>query len=57
MRFVPTPLSGAFVIELDKRDDDRGFFARVFETEFPEPAVRINTDLLDPEGPGFSDAQ
>ena len=30
MRFVPTPLPGAFVIELDKREDDRGFFARFF---------------------------
>ena len=35
MRFVPTPLAGAFVIELDKREDDRGFFARFFcEREF-----------------------
>src|ERR1700751_3804387 len=35
MRFVPTPLDGAFVIELDKREDDRGFFARAFcEREF-----------------------
>ena len=24
MRFVPTPLEGAFVIELDKREDERG---------------------------------
>jgi dTDP-4-dehydrorhamnose 3,5-epimerase len=30
MRFVPTPLEGAFVIALDKREDERGFFARVF---------------------------
>ena len=37
MRFVPTPLAGAFVIELDKRADERGFFARFFcEREFGE---------------------
>lgn len=35
MRFNPTPLAGAFVIDLEKRGDDRGFFARVFcEQEF-----------------------
>jgi len=30
MRFESTPLSGVFVIHLDKRGDERGFFARVF---------------------------
>lgn len=30
MKFIPTPLSGAYVIELEKRGDDRGFFARAF---------------------------
>lgn len=35
MIFKPTPLPGAYVIELEKRGDDRGFFARVFcEREF-----------------------
>lgn len=35
MRFLTTPLEGAYQIELDKRGDDRGFFARVFcEMEF-----------------------
>src|SRR5262249_34575342 len=28
MRFRKTPLAGAFVIELDRREDERGFFAR-----------------------------
>src|SRR5262249_24762739 len=28
MMFVETPLSGAFVIELEKHEDERGFFAR-----------------------------
>jgi dTDP-4-dehydrorhamnose 3,5-epimerase len=30
MIYRSTPLAGAFVIELEKRGDDRGFFARVF---------------------------
>ena len=30
MKFIPTPLNGAFVIELEKRGDERGFFARAF---------------------------
>lgn len=30
MKFIPTSLSGAFVIELEKRGDERGFFARAF---------------------------
>jgi dTDP-4-dehydrorhamnose 3,5-epimerase len=35
MIFNQTPLKGAFVIDLEKRGDDRGFFARAFcEKEF-----------------------
>jgi len=30
MEFVATPLAGAFVIELDRQEDERGFFARSF---------------------------
>lgn len=30
MIFNETPLKGAYVIDLDKRGDDRGFFARAF---------------------------
>ncbi len=30
MIFRETPLEGAFVIDLEKRGDERGFFARVF---------------------------
>ncbi|MEX2535691.1 MAG: dTDP-4-dehydrorhamnose 3,5-epimerase [Trueperaceae bacterium] len=30
MIFTPAPLSGAFVIDLDRREDERGFFARTF---------------------------
>lgn len=30
MKFIETPLRGCYVIELEKREDDRGFFARAF---------------------------
>ena len=30
MIFTPTPIPGAFVIELEKREDERGFFARAW---------------------------
>lgn len=30
MKFIPTPLAGAYTIELEKRGDERGFFARAF---------------------------
>ena len=30
MKFTETPLTGAFVIELEKRGDERGWFARAF---------------------------
>jgi len=35
MKFHPTGLNGAFTIELEKRNDERGFFGRAFcEKEF-----------------------
>ncbi len=35
MKFHETPLDGAYLIELERRGDDRGFFARFFcEKEF-----------------------
>lgn len=30
MHFKPTPLEGAFLIEIEKKEDERGFFARTF---------------------------
>lgn len=44
MKFAPTPLAGAQVIELERMEDERGFFARSFcEEEFRrhglDPAV------------------
>lgn len=51
MRFIETPLSGAYLIELEQRADDRGFFARLFcEREFADAGletrfVQINNSL------------
>jgi len=51
MIFTPTPIPGAFVIELEKRGDDRGFFARAFcENEFSTHGlsprfVQVNNSL------------
>ncbi len=48
MIFTPTPIAGAYVVELEKRGDERGFFARLFcEREFeaaglPSKFVQIN---------------
>jgi dTDP-4-dehydrorhamnose 3,5-epimerase len=37
MKFTETKLTGAFVIELERREDERGFFARAFcQDEFAE---------------------
>jgi dTDP-4-dehydrorhamnose 3,5-epimerase len=37
MIFTPTPLPGAYLIDLDKKGDDRGFFARAFcQNEFQQ---------------------
>jgi dTDP-4-dehydrorhamnose 3,5-epimerase len=33
MRFIQTPLPGAWVIELDELSDERGWFARTFDAE------------------------
>jgi len=33
MRLQPTPLRGAWVIELDQLDDERGWFARTFDID------------------------
>ncbi len=51
MKFIATPLADAHLIELEKRGDDRGFFARFFcEQEFAAAGletrfVQINTSL------------
>jgi dTDP-4-dehydrorhamnose 3,5-epimerase len=51
VKFVETPLSGAYVIDLEKSEDDRGFFARFFcEREFADHGletrfVQMNNSL------------
>jgi len=56
MKFTETPLKGAYVIELEKRGDDRGFFARFFcEREYQAHGlnhhiVQINNSLSKVKG-------
>lgn len=51
MYFHKTPLEGAYLIELEKKEDDRGFFARFFcEKEFEAHGlesrfVQVNNSL------------
>jgi len=33
MKFLPTPLAGAWLVELERREEERGFFARTFCAE------------------------
>jgi dTDP-4-dehydrorhamnose 3,5-epimerase len=41
MHFVETKLKGAFIIEIERREDDRGFFARVFcQREYQEHGLK-----------------
>lgn len=43
MIFTPTKLQGAFIIDLEKRTDDRGFFARTFcQNEFAQNNLETN---------------
>ncbi len=43
MKFHPTPLHGAFTIELERKGDERGFFARFFcEKEFGEQGLETH---------------
>jgi dTDP-4-dehydrorhamnose 3,5-epimerase len=56
MKFTPLPLAGAHLIDLEKRGDDRGFFARFFcEKEFAQHGlitrfVQINNSLTSKKG-------
>lgn len=44
MKFLPTPIQGAFVVDLERLEDERGFFARSFcRREFE--AHGLNPDL------------
>lgn len=43
MKFTPLPLKGAYLIEMDKHVDERGYFARMFCThEFEEHGLVSN---------------
>jgi dTDP-4-dehydrorhamnose 3,5-epimerase len=56
MNFTETPLAGAYLVDLEKRGDERGFFARFFcEREFAGHGlenrfVQINNSLSVEEG-------
>ncbi|MFD2676335.1 dTDP-4-dehydrorhamnose 3,5-epimerase [Camelimonas lactis] len=56
MKFHKTPLEGAYLIELERRGDDRGFFARFFcEKEFADHGldtrfVQVNNSLSSKAG-------
>lgn len=51
MKFTETKLNGAFLIDLEKRGDERGFFARLFcarefaEHNLPQQFVQVNNSL------------
>jgi dTDP-4-dehydrorhamnose 3,5-epimerase len=54
--FTPTPLAGAYLIDLEKKGDDRGFFARAFcENEFAQHGLathfcQVNNSLSAQKG-------
>jgi dTDP-4-dehydrorhamnose 3,5-epimerase len=56
MKFIGTPLAGAYVVELEPFRDDRGLFARTFcqrefaEIGFHKPIVQINHSLTRQKG-------
>src|ERR1035437_6824266 len=56
MKFNPSPLAGAYTIDLEKREDERGFFARFFcVNEFDKAGldrniVQINNSLSKDKG-------
>ena len=56
MKFSELPLKGAYLIELEKRGDDRGFFARAFcKNEFEDHGLnneigQINNSLSKDKG-------
>lgn len=43
MKFTPTPIAGAFLVELEPRTDDRGSFARAFcKREFAAAGIAFD---------------
>ena len=46
MKFIKTKLDGAFIIELEKSDDERGFFSNMWDKKkFQEN--NLNVDLTE----------
>ncbi|PIR69295.1 MAG: dTDP-4-dehydrorhamnose 3,5-epimerase [Candidatus Niyogibacteria bacterium CG10_big_fil_rev_8_21_14_0_10_46_36] len=42
MKFIPTTIDGVYIIELEKREDDRGFLARTWcEKEFRDNGIDV----------------
>ena len=33
MNFIPTKINGAFIVEMEKKEDERGFFARTYDAD------------------------
>ena len=33
MNFIPTKINGAFIVEMEKKEDERGFFARTYDVD------------------------
>jgi dTDP-4-dehydrorhamnose 3,5-epimerase len=56
MKFTETPLKGAYYIDLEKRGDERGFFARLFcvneynEFNLDNKIVQMNNSLSKDKG-------
>ncbi len=56
MKFNKTKLDGSFVIDLDKREDERGFFARLFcinefdQNQADRNIVQVNNSLSRDKG-------
>lgn len=56
MKFQESPLAGAYVIDIEKRGDDRGFFARAYcqrefeEFNLPTEFVQVNNSLSADQG-------
>lgn len=43
MKFTPTSLKGAYLVDIEKLNDERGFFARVFcQNDFAERGLSTN---------------
>lgn len=45
MRFVATPLDGVLLVELERLEDERGYFARTYDAEQLPPIVQMSTSF------------